>query len=416
VKLHARTRTLFAWALWLVTLGCCAAGLVVTLALVRPLTLGILAQGAAFALAFPLGFATVGLLLTLRRPANPIGWLYAGAGLAWSWDLPFGPWIDRLVRDHRPLPPVAQVVSVVADFGWAPAIALGVTLPALLLPDGRLRSRRWRVVVVTAVAGATLAVVAGSLAPGPLENQPGGNQLGYQLQNPFGLPGAAGAVAGAVAVLGVLLHWFSLPAAAICVVLRFRAARGVERQQLRWVAAGATAAVVGLVLTVPGGLKLLPSEPVNTAVANLIYLALPCVPVSVAVAVLRYRLWDLDRLVSRTVTYAAVTGLLILPYLLILPVVTRLAGDAGGLAVAAATLATVALFTPLRRRVQDLVDRRFNRRRYDAARTVEAFAVRLRDQVDLDALRAELLAVVDQTVQPTQASLWLRGGRSWRPG
>jgi hypothetical protein len=408
VKLHARTRTLLAWALWLTTFGCCAAGLVVTLALIRPITLAILAQGAAFALAFPLGFATVGLLLTLRRPANPIGWLYAGAGLAWSWDIPFGPWIDRLVRDHRPLPPVAQVVSVVSDFGWAPAIALGVTLPALLLPDGRLRSRRWRVVVASAAAGATLAVVAGSLAPGPLESQPGGNQLDYQLQNPFALPGAAGAVAGAVAVLGVLLHWASLPAAAACVVLRFRAARGVERQRLRWVAAGATAAVVGLVLTVPGGLKLLPSEPVNTAVANLIYLALPCVPVSVAVAVLRYRLWDLDRLVSRTVTYAAVTGLLILPYLLILPVVTRLAGDAGGLAVAAATLAAVALFTPLRRRIQDLVDRRFNRRRYDAARTVEAFAVRLRDQVDLDALQAELLTVVDQTVQPTTASLWLR--------
>jgi hypothetical protein len=99
VKLHARTRGLLAWALWLASFGCCAAGLLVALALVRPLTLGILAQGAAFALAFPLGFATVGLLLTLRRPANPIGWLYAGAGLAWSWDLPFGPWIERLVRD-----------------------------------------------------------------------------------------------------------------------------------------------------------------------------------------------------------------------------------------------------------------------------------------------------------------------------
>jgi hypothetical protein len=126
------------------------------------------------------------------------------------------------------------------------------------------------------------------------------------------------------------------------------------------------------------------------------------------VAVLRYRLWDLDRLVSRTVTYAAVTGLLVLPYLLILPVVTRLAADAGGLAVAAATLTAVALFAPLRRRVQDLVDRRFNRRRHDATRTVEAFAVRLRDQVDLDALQAELLTVVDQTMQPTTASLWLR--------
>jgi hypothetical protein len=141
-------------------------------------------------------------------------------------------------------------------------------------------------------------------------------------------------------------------------------------------------------------------------------------PVSVAVAVLRYRLWDLDRLISRTVTYLLVTGLLVLPYLLILPAATRLAAGSGSLAVAAATLAAAALFQPLRRRVQDLVDRRFNRRRYDAAGTVEVFAARLREQVNLDALSAELLAVVDQTVAPTQASLWLRPSASstWRRG
>ena len=127
MKLHARTRTTLAWSLWLATFGCCAGGLVATLALIRPLTLGILAEGAAFALAFPLGFATVGLLMTLRLPANSIGWLYAAAGLAWSWTIPFGPWIERLVRDQRPLPLVAQVVVAVGDFGWAPAIALGVT-------------------------------------------------------------------------------------------------------------------------------------------------------------------------------------------------------------------------------------------------------------------------------------------------
>jgi hypothetical protein len=408
VKLRARTSTALAWSLWLATFGCCAGGLVVTLALIRPLTLGILAEGAAFALAFPLGFATVGLVMTLRLPANPIGWLYAAAGLAWSWDIPFGPWIERLVRDRRPLPPLAQAVAVVADFGWAPAIVLGVTLPALLLPDGRLRSRRWRVVVATSVAGMALALVGGSLSPGPLENQPGGNQLGYQLDNPLGLPGAAGAVAAVAAVTGVLLHWASLPAAAVCVVLRFRASRGVERQQMRWVAAGATAAVAGLLLSAVGGLELLPDGAANAVVSNVIYLALLCPPVAIGVAVLRYRLWDLDRLVSRTVTYALVTGLLVVPYLLIVPAASRLAGDAGGLAVAAATLAAVAAFSPLRRRVQDLVDRRFNRRRYDAARTVDAFAARLREQVDLDALQAELLAVVDRTGQPTRATLWLR--------
>jgi hypothetical protein len=137
-------------------------------------------------------------------------------------------------------------------------------------------------------------------------------------------------------------------------------------------------------------------------------LAMLCPPLAIAVAVLRYRLWDLDRLVSRTVTYALVTGLLVLPYLLILPAVTGLAGEAGSLAVAAATLAAAAGFQPLRRRVQDRVDRRFNRRRYDAARSVAAFAARLRGQIDLDALSAELLTVVKHTVQPTTAWLWLR--------
>jgi hypothetical protein len=132
------------------------------------------------------------------------------------------------------------------------------------------------------------------------------------------------------------------------------------------------------------------------------------VPLAVAVAVLRYRLWDLDRLVSRTVTYTAVTVLLVVPYLLVVPAAGRLAEGSGSLAVAAATLTVAALFQPLRRRVQDLVDRRFNRRRYDAARTLDGFAARLRDQVDLDALHGELLGVVDQTMQPTQASLWLR--------
>jgi hypothetical protein len=127
----------------------------------------------------------------------------------------------------------------------------------------------------------------------------------------------------------------------------------------------------------------------------------------VAVAVLRYRLWDLDRLISRTLAWVLVTSLLILPYLLILPAVTRLAGDAGSLAVAA--------FQPLHRRVQDLVDRRFNRRRYDAARTVEGFAARLREQVDLEVLSAELLAVVERTVQPARASLWLRPPVTPRP-
>ena len=391
-------RTVLAWALWLATIGCCAAGLGVALLVARPLTAGLLAQGAAFALAFPLGYATVGLVLALRRPANPIGWLYAASGLTWSLIIPLGPWVDQLVREQRPLPLVAQLNAMAQATIWAPAVALGITLPALLLPDGRLRSRRWRLVAVTAVAGPVMFVGGALLIPGSTSETP------VPFENPLGLPGTAGTAARVVASSGLALHAVSLLAALACVVLRFRAARGTERQQLRWVAAGAAVAVFVL-LPKPGG--------ANVAAAAT-PLALLCVPVSVAVAVLRYRLWELDRLVSRTVTYALVTGLLVLPYLVIVPAASRLAHGSGTLGVAAATLAAAAGFQPVRRRVQGLVDRRFNRRRYDAARTVEAFAARLREQVDLDALEAQLLAVVDQTVAPTRASLWLRPSASSR--
>jgi hypothetical protein len=384
-----------AWALWLVTFGCCAAGLGITLAIVRPLTLGVLVEGAVYAFFFVLGFATVGLVLALRRPGNPIGWLYSAAGLAWAYTIPLAPWVDQLLREQRPLPFPAQVQVAVSVFGWAPAIGLGITLPALLLPNGHLRSRRWRLVVVTSVTGFVLAAVGGALAPGPIE------EVG--IDNPIGLPGPAGDVAAVLTIVGVLLHWLSLPPAAVCVILRFRSSRGVERQQMRWVAAGVAGAVAGLLLSVPSGLGVAPD-----AVSYLVFPALLCPPVAVAVAVLRYRLYDLDRVISRTLTYGLLTVLLGLGYAGVVLGLGRLLPESSSLAVAAATLAVVAAFAPLRRRVQDLVDRRFNRRRYDAAGTVEAFATRLRDQVDLDALHGELLATVERTMQPTRASLWLR--------
>ncbi len=395
VKPQPRSRTVLAWSLWLVSFGCCAAGLVVELVGTRPLTAAGLADGAAFALSFPLGYASVGLVLSLRRPGNPIGWLFAASGLLWSLWIPWDVWIGQLLRAGRPLPLAAQLAAVTGEFSWASAIALGITLPALLVPDGRLRSPRWRVVVATAVFGATVAPLAGSLMPGQLQETPA------PIVNPFALGGAAGTAASVLTLTAVALHWLSLPAALASLVLRFRSSAGLERQQLRWVAAGAALTLVGLLL--------------GAFIAAAGYAAVLCVPVAVAVAVLRYRLWDLDRLVSRTVTYALVTGLLVLPYLLVVPAAGRLAAGTGSLGVAAATLAAVALFQPLRRRIQALVDRRFNRRRYDAARTLDAFAVRLREQVDLNALRAELLAVVDQTVQPTQASLWLRSPAATRP-
>jgi hypothetical protein len=392
VDSQPRGRTVLAWSLWVLTFGCCAAGLAVTVALVRPLTVGLLAQGAVKALVYPLGYATVGLVLTLRRPANPIGWLYAAAGLMWSLSIPGDVWVDQLVADQRPLPLAAQLAAVFGEFNWAPATVLGVILPALLVPDGRLRSRRWRPVAAAAVAVGVLVPLGSALAPVELEDT--------SIPNPFALPGATGDLADAVGGIGILLWLVILVVSLACVVLRLRSSTGIERQQLRWVVAGAAGAVIGLL----GGAL----SPQRTVVSSVLYAGVLCVPVAVAVAVLRYRLWDLDRLISRTLTYTLVTALLVVPYLLIVPAAGRLAQGSGSLAVAAATLAAVALFQPLRRRVQSLVDRRFNRRRYDAARTVEGFAARLRDQVDLDALHTELLAVVDQTMQPAGASLWLR--------
>jgi hypothetical protein len=385
---HPRARTALAWLLWLATMACCAAGLVVTLFVTRPLTAGVLLSGAYFAAAFPLGYATIGLVMALRRPANPIGWLFAVSGLLWSITIPFDPWLDRLILDGRPLPLLARLAAIVTEYNWAPAVAFGITLPALLVPDGRLRSRRWRPVVAAALAGPLLGLLGATFEPGKLE------ETVVPIDNPFGRPGVVGTVAAVIGLTGLALWFTSMLAALVSLVLRFRASRGTERQQLRWVVAGAAGAVTGLVVGMAG--------------VGVTYVAVLCLPVGVGVAVLRYRLWDLDRLVSRTVTYAAVTALLVVPYLLILPVATGLAGGSGSLAVAAATLAAAALFQPVRRRVQGLVDRRFNRRRHDAAKLIEAFAVRLRDQVDLGALHAELLAVVDQTMQPTQASLWLR--------
>jgi hypothetical protein len=187
-------------------------------------------------------------------------------------------------------------------------------------------------------------------------------------------------------------------------VVRFRHARGVERQQLRWVALAAALMVPAAVVVLAG---------VALAATGMVTWAITAwaagLPLAIGAAVLRYRLYDLDRIVSRTLAYGLLTVLLGGGYAAVVLGLGQLLGrDAGSLVVAAATLAVAAAFQPARRRIQRLVDRRFNRRRYDAARTVAAFAARLRDQVDLDALSAELLAVIDQTMQPTQVSVWLR--------
>jgi hypothetical protein len=343
-----------------------------------------------------LSAATVGALLAGRRPAHPVGWLLLALGLS-----VVAAAVATGYANHgglaRPgaLPGVgfAALYHGLAVLVWA--ACLGFVL--LLTPTGSLPSPRWR--WWARLAAAAPAVGAVSTAMLPFEPP-------YRsVANPLAVPALAGPLR-AVNDVAWLLTAITIPVAAASLVVRFRRARGVERQQLRWLALAA-ATVLALLAAAPTGNELL-----------LGWLSAVCVallPLATGAAILRYRLYDLDRIISRTLAYGLLTILLGLGYAAVVLGLGQLLPNDDSLVVAAATLAVAALFQPARRRVQQAVDRRFNRRRYDAAQTIAAFSARLRQQIDLDTLQAELLAVVDQTVQPTRASLWLAPGARGGP-
>jgi hypothetical protein len=356
------------------------------------------------------GFAMVGLVLAVRRPRHPIGWLFVAMGLiaaVHAFAFAYAVWALATAPGSLPAP---EWLAWVAYWTW-PLNLLGLALLLLLFPDGRLPSRRWRIVpwlLGLAFAGITLWTM---LHPTLMD-------LGViKTANPAGLVAFDDrAVQGLGAILGMLAFltvFVGSVACALAPFVRRRRAQPIERQQLRWLAAVAAgsglAGAAGFVLAGFG----------NTGVSVggwvLLLLALGGVvvgiPVAVGVAVLRYRLYEIDRIINRTLVYGLLTAVLGLCYVAASLVFVLVAGagtDPPGWLVAAATLAAAAVFRPARRRIQAVVDRRFDRRKYDAAKTVEAFTARLRDELDLDTLSAELLTVVDQTMQPTTASLWLR--------
>ena len=289
---------------------------------------------------------------------------------------------------------------------WAPAIALfGLTV--LLFPDGRLPSPRWRwmlwayLAVAAAWVGGVVIISAGAILGHNVHMDSGGNLL--ILDHPTGSAAWWGVVQAVFfPVLGVF--WLASVAGQ---ALSYRRSSGERRLQLKWLVGGSAVAVVGGVLGVP--LSGSPSTILHI-VGSLGIVAVLALPVSVGVAILKYRLYDIDRLISRTLAYAIVTGLLVGVY----AAVVALAGAASfssPVEVAAATLAAAALFNPLRRRVQKVVDRRFNRTRYDADQTVAAFAARLQDTVDLDSVRDDLASVVHQALEPAHVSLWISQAR-----
>jgi hypothetical protein len=349
---------------------------------------------------FILVFATVGLVVSLRRPGNAIGWALGFAGLAYavaSVGNGYANWAF-LVEHGEPFG--STFAAWLTSWVWNLALAPGALFPLLLFPDGRLPSPRWRPVLWMAVAGVILTSAAAALAPGRFED--------YTPRNPIGIEGAGSALdfVGAVGIAAILAAFLAI---VVSLVRRFRRARGTEREQLKWLTYSAG------VIVVAGIGSAIFVEPHSTDTANAMQsLALTSYPVALGIAMLRYRLYDIDVVINRTLVYAGLTATLAGAYLgtvLLLQLVLDSFTSGSSLAVAISTLAVAALFRPARARIQAVVDRRFYRRKYDAAQTLETFSVRMREQVDLETLGGELRAVVSETMQPAHVSLWLKEAR-----
>jgi hypothetical protein len=334
------------------------------------------------------GIPPVGALIASRQPANPYGWLWCAIGLDLAVAGVAGPLADSVGAPAW--------VAVVLD-GWTFAVLIPLlVLAVLLFPTGRLPGPRWRWLTRAVVAVGVLLMIGGPFVPAP--DDPAA-------QGPWALQDAAGRFLQTTGEAAILLLFCCGLAALSALVVRYRRAAAVERQQLTWFMYAAFLAVLVLVFNALG---LTVGRPL-TGVLGAVVLGL--FPVAVAVAVLRYRLYEIDRIVSRTVSYgllsAALIGLYLLVVALLRPLLEPLTGSSA-LAVAGSTLAVAAVFNPARRRLQAVVDRRFDRARYDAARAVDAFAARLRDQVDLDEITAGLRDTVAATVAPGRISVWLR--------
>jgi hypothetical protein len=340
-------------------------------------------------------FAVVGAVLATKRPAHPVGWLFGTFAAAFA--------VSVLAAAYAtvglaaiPEWPGARLAAWAFTWLWLAYVSL-LELAFLLFPDGHVAGRRWRWAGVAIVGLNVLHALARAFRPGPLEDR--------AIDNPVGLPALAG-LPDPATLLGPLF-FVGLLVALASPLARLRRASGVEREQIKWVASAGVLLALGVVLS--GGLQQLG---VDAVLSDLCYVVgVVAVPIAMGIAILRYRLYDIDVIIRRTLVYAAVSGVLLAAYAVTIGlaqlVLAPLTGGSG-IAVAVSTLAVVALFQPVRRRIGHAVDRRFYRARYDAERTLDRFAARLREQVDLTMLERELLAVIGATLQPARASVWLR--------
>ena len=365
-----------------------------------------------------LAFPVVGALVTTRRPRNPIGWILLADGVLWM--------ILSVTESYsvygaaRPgsVPFPVTVGALGNTWLWVPTVGLLGIYLLLLFPDGKLPSRRWLPLAVFSGVVMVSLSIAGGLAPGPLENQGG-------VPNPFGLEGLPWLVVATYIILPLLP--LCILASAISMVLRYRRSRGEERQQFKWIVFAAT--LVGVLYLIAMLSQLIFVVAVSEIDSSLppppwwldlffsaAVLSFAGVPVAIGFAVLKYRLYDIDIIINRTLVYGSLTATLIVIYFGGVATMQTLFRAFTGqeqqpqLAVVVSTLAIAALFNPLKRRIQSFIDRRFYRRKYDAAKTLAVFGSRLREETDLDSLSDEMLGVVRETMQPAHASLWLRPG------
>ena len=374
-----------------------------------------------YALLF-LAFPFVGALIASRRPQNPIGWILLADGLLWMFLTVIDSYNRYGVAGPGSVPFPVTIGALANTLLWVPTVGLLGIYTILLFPDGKLPSRRWRPLAWFSAAVIVLLSVTGTLAPGPLENQGG-------VRNPFGLEALPWLVVATYVITPLLP--LCILASAVSMVLRFRRSRGEERQQIKWIAFAAsfvgllylTAMVTGVIFTtaLSGDGSSLPSPPWwFDLLFSVAVLGFAGVPVAIGFAVLKYRLYDIDIIINRTLVYGSLTATLIALYfgsvVTTQAILRALTGqtEQPQLAIVVSTLVIAALFNPLRRRIQSFIDRRFYRRKYDARKTLEAFSARLREETDLETLNNELAGVIRETMQPAHVSLWLRPDRPSR--
>ena len=348
-----------------------------------------------------LAFSMFGAIVALRQRKNPIGWLLLGVGILYATELLAGNYgVYTLETDPGSLPGV-PLAAWLTSWVWVAGGSL-VLFVFLYFPDGKLPSPRWRPVAWIVLVNAALAVAPFAFGPRLLEGSSGRSRI----VNPVGIEGSTRLLDLLERVSFVLLLPVSV-ALILSLVVRFRRARGDERQQIKWVAYGVALFTLAIV-----AVSLWPSLDGSVAGNVLFLVGFLAIPSAMALAILRYRLYDIDVVINRTLVYGALSVTLALLYFGSITVLQgawiALTGQRAQLAVVASTLLIAALFNPIRRRIQAFIDRRFYRRKYDAAKTLESFSHRLREEVDLENLAGELVAVVEKTIQPAHVSLLLR--------